>query len=205
MPQPDRTLRYGRSMRISRERWLDEGLAVLAEEGPPGLRIDRLAARLGVTKGSFHHHFAGAAGFKAALLEHYEEQAGRAIHDAIADRRAEGTRATLAWLTELATRDGELRRERLDTAVRAWAQSDPAVRETQARIDAATIGALQAAWRPLVGSDADARAAALVPYLVSLGAQATVPPIESDDLRAVYALLLDLVPQDPANASASDA
>jgi AcrR family transcriptional regulator len=192
-------------MRITRERWLDEGLAVLAEEGPPGLRIDRLAARLGVTKGSFHHHFAGAAGFKAALLAHYEAQSRRALDDAIAERRAEGTRATLAWLTELATRDGELRRARLDTAVRAWAQSDPAVRETQARIDAATIGALQAAWRPLVGSDAEARAAALVPYLVSLGAQAIVPPIASDDLRAVYALLLDLVPQDPANASASDA
>jgi AcrR family transcriptional regulator len=180
-------------MRITRERWLDESLTVLAEEGPSGLRIDRLAARLGVTKGSFHHHFAGAAGFKSALLAHYEEQARVALGAAIDARSKEGTRATLAWLTELSTSESGLRRPRLDTAVRAWAQSDPEVRETQARIDAAAIAALQDAWRPLVASDAEARSAALVPYLVSLGAEVTVPPIGPDELRAVYDLLLRLV------------
>ncbi|MGW4928942.1 TetR/AcrR family transcriptional regulator [Agromyces sp. NPDC004153] len=183
-------------MRITRTRWLDEGLVVLAEDGPSGLRIDKLSARLGVTKGSFHHHFAGAPGFKTALLAHYEEQARAALDEAIAARSGEGTRATLASLTELATADGDggLRRPRLDTAVRAWAQSDPEVRETQARIDAAAVGALQAAWRPLVASDAEARAAALVPYLVSLGAEVTVPPIQPGELRRVYELLLTLVP-----------
>lgn len=185
------------TMRTTRTRWLDEGLAVLAEDGPSGLRIDRLAARLGVTKGSFHHHFAGAPGFKAALLEYYEEQVREALTDAIAAREGEGTHATLAWLTELATGDHGLRRPGLDTAVRAWAQSDAEARETQARIDAAAVEALQAAWRPLVASDAQARAAALVPYLVSLGAEFAVPPIEGDDLHAVYELLLAFVPETP--------
>lgn len=184
-------------MRITRERWLDEGIVVLADEGPSGLRIDRLAARLGVTKGSFHHHFAGAGGFKTALLAHYEAQTRAALTEAIAEGQDEGTRTTLARLTELATGDTAVRRPRLETAVRAWAQADDEVRATQARIDAAAVDALTAAWRPAVASDAEARTAALVPYLVSLGAEAMVPPIDGDELRRVYDLLLRSVPPAP--------
>lgn len=190
-------------MRITRTRWIEAGLEALAEEGPTGVKIDRLAARLEITKGSFHHHFAGASGYKTALLVYYEEQTRSALVDAMTARRDDGTRATLAWLTELATSGrGELRRPHLDAAMRAWAKSDAEVRETQARIDAAAIDALQTAWRPLVGSDGEARAAALVPYLVSLGAGAAVPPVSGDELRAVYELLLGLVPRAESDAAA---
>ena len=51
---------------------MDEGLRVLAAEGAPAVRIDRIAARLGLSKGSFHHHFAGADGYKRDLLALYE-------------------------------------------------------------------------------------------------------------------------------------
>ncbi|KRE31274.1 TetR/AcrR family transcriptional regulator [Agromyces sp. Soil535] len=181
-------------MRITRARWLDEGLAVLASEGVDGLRIDGLAARLGVTKGSFHHHFDGAADFRRALLAHYEEQARTSLAAAIESRGGEGTRATLAWLTTLVSRDDGLRRPELDAAVRAWAYADPEARATQARIDAAAIEALQAAWRPAAETDAAARTAALVPYLVSLGAAAIVPPVDAEELRSIYELLLEAVP-----------
>jgi len=187
-------------MSATRQRWLDEGLAVLAEEGAAGLRIDRLAARLGLTKGSFFHHFGGTAGFRAALLEYYEGLTLGALAEAVEARRGEGTRATLAWLTDLATGDTDstgiaIRNAELDLAVRAWAASDAEVRAVQARIDAAVIAALQATWRPVVETDAAARTAALVPYLVSLGAAVTVPPISAQELRDVYELLLEAVPR----------
>ncbi|MDQ0894314.1 TetR/AcrR family transcriptional regulator [Agromyces ramosus] len=185
-------------MSATRQRWLDEGLAVLADEGATGLRIDRLAVRLGLTKGSFFHHFGGAAGYRAALLEHYEQLTLGALTDAIGARQGTGTRATLAWLTDLATSEsGGIRRAELDLAVRAWASSDAAARAVQARIDAAVIDALQATWRPVVATDAAARTAALVPYLVALGAAVTVPPIAADELRRVYELLLEAVPGSP--------
>lgn len=46
--------------RFHREAWLAAALDVLAEEGQAKLRIDKLAGDLGVTKGSFYHHFDGA-------------------------------------------------------------------------------------------------------------------------------------------------
>ncbi|MCD2443672.1 TetR/AcrR family transcriptional regulator [Agromyces sp. SYSU K20354] len=187
-------------MSTTRQRWLDEGLAVLAVEGEAGLRIDRIASRLGLTKGSFFHHFEGAPGYREALLDEYERQTLDALADAIEARRGGDTRSTLAWLTELATSQSEtIRRPGLDLAVRAWAAADPVARATQARIDAAVIDALQAAWRPAVESDGAARIAALVPYLVSLGAAMTVPPIAPDELRRVYELLLEAVPGDAAS------
>ncbi|GAA1769226.1 TetR/AcrR family transcriptional regulator [Agromyces humatus] len=186
-------------MSTTRQRWLDEGLAVLADEGEAGLRIDRIAARIGLTKGSFFHHFDGAPGYREALLAEYERRTLGALADAIEARRGDQTRDTLAWLTELATsRPESIRRPGLDLAVRAWAAVDPVARAAQARIDAAVIDALQAAWRPAVDSDAAARTAALVPYLVSLGAAMTIPPIAPDDLRRVYELLLEAVPGDAA-------
>ena len=189
-------------MSTTRQRWLDEGLAVLADEGEGGLRIDRLATRLGLTKGSFFHHFGGVAGYRTALLEQYEQTTLGGLAEAIDARRDDGTLATLAWLTARATSGPEtIRRADLDLAVRAWAASDPEARAVQARIDAAAIDALQAAWRPAVETDADARAAALVPYLVSLGAAATVPPISPDELRGVFELLLDAVPAVRARSS----
>ncbi|MFE6964743.1 TetR/AcrR family transcriptional regulator [Agromyces sp. NPDC057679] len=182
-------------MATTRERWLDEGLAVLATEGAPALRIDRLAARLGVTKGSFHHHFDGAGAYKQALLAYYEQRTITSIDEGIAARGAGGTRATLEWLSELALAPGpSIRPTELDAAVRAWAHTDGDARATQARIDARIIDALQAVWRPATSSDAAARTAALVPYLVSVGAAATVPPIGTDELRAVYELLLEIAP-----------
>jgi len=192
-------------MSATRQRWLDEGLAVLAEEGSAGLRIDRLAARLGLTKGSFFHHFAGAAAYRAALLEYYEARTLGALAEALDARPDKGTFATLAWLTGLVSGDegadargaGAIRRPELDLAVRAWASSDPDARTAQARIDAAVIDALQSTWRPVVETDAAARTAALVPYLVSLGASVTVPPISPAELRGVYELLLEQVPRPP--------
>ncbi len=57
-----------------RERWLEEGLEALLEGGTEALRIDGLAERLEVTKGSFYAHFAGKDAYLDALCEHWREQ-----------------------------------------------------------------------------------------------------------------------------------
>lgn len=57
------------------ERWLDLGLETLRESGTTGLRIDRLARQLGVTKGSFYAHFSSKSDYLTALCEHWRHQA----------------------------------------------------------------------------------------------------------------------------------
>ncbi|MEV5499739.1 TetR/AcrR family transcriptional regulator [Nonomuraea fuscirosea] len=183
-------------MSTARERWLNEGLKVLAEEGAAGIRIDRIAARLHLSKGSFHHHFDGAEGYKKALLAHFEQLSIRTLENAIAEVGATaGAREILAHLTKLVQPGGTgLYCPELDIALRAWATWDAEVRAVQTRLDQARLSALQRVWRSAVPGDEEARTAALLPYLIAVGATVVFPPVDADELRDLYELLLPLVP-----------
>ena len=58
---------------LQRIDWLEAGLAALAAQGVAGVRIGPLCRELGVTTGSFYHHFAGRADFLEALIDHWCE------------------------------------------------------------------------------------------------------------------------------------
>lgn len=182
----------------SRSKWLDAGLGVLAAEGAAGLRIDRVAAKLKLSKGSFHHHFDGVDAYKRELLAHFEAMSIDALERAVDEVDAPASaHAVLARLTQLvAPGEGGIYQPELEVAVRAWSTWDPDVRAVQGRIDKARLAVLQRVWRPHVADSDEARVAALLPYLVAIGAAAIVPPVAPDELRRVYDLLLPLVPDD---------
>ncbi|MET9065807.1 TetR family transcriptional regulator [Streptosporangium sandarakinum] len=189
-------------MSTARDRWLDEGLKVLAEEGAAGIRIDRIAARLNLSKGSFHHHFAGADGYKKELLAHFERLSVEALENAISEvGESAGPRTVLTRLTKLVGSDDTgLYRPEVETALRAWATWDADVRAVQTRLDEARLAALQRVWRPAAAGDEEARTAALLPYLLAVGATVVFPPVGPDRLRDLYELLLPLVPDGPGEA-----
>ena len=62
------------AVRTPRETWVREGLRFLAEGGPDAVRVEPLAAALGVTKGGFYWHFRNRAELLDALLDLWEQQ-----------------------------------------------------------------------------------------------------------------------------------
>ncbi|GAA4283386.1 TetR/AcrR family transcriptional regulator [Brevibacterium daeguense] len=185
-------------MSTSKTRWLDEGIRMLTESGPSALRIDRIAPRVGLSKGSFHHHFDGAEGYKKELLAHFEHLATESLEKAI-DSVGVGAsaREVLVHLTELLSpREPGLYRPETDRAVRAWAASDADARATLACVDRARLDALEGVWRRASADEENVRLSALLPYLVFVGANSIVPSVDSDDLRGVYELLLPLAPEE---------
>jgi AcrR family transcriptional regulator len=194
MPETYHTVWYGGSV-SGRSRWLDTGLEVLAGEGPGGLKIDRLVRRVGLTKGSFFHHFAGAAAYKTALLERLEADATAALSEASASVSATEPHQVLAELTgRIGRPESGLWRPELEIALRAWSFTDDAVRQTQARIDRQRLAALEAIWQRLEPDRQQARVKALLPYLVAVGASMSSVVVDSEELQQVYELLLPLVP-----------
>jgi AcrR family transcriptional regulator len=178
-----------------RERWLSSGLEALAEEGQGGLKIDRLVRRVGLTKGSFFHHFPGAAVYKTALLERLEAEATAALDDAAASRTSTEPHRLLEELTSRISRpESGLWRPELETALRAWSFTDDEVRQTQSRIDRQRLAALQAIWQRLEPDRQQARIKALLPYLVAVGASMSSAAVSREELQQVYELLLPLVP-----------
>ena len=178
----------------TRSDWIQTGLAAVADNGPDGLRIDRLCRRLGVSKGSFHQHNRGAGDFKQALHAAYEALVVEALDKAIEQTAAENPKAALASLTAAITSPNSFYRPDLEVAMRAWAFADPEVRTVQERVDNQRLKSLQGIWSNILDDPAAVHTAALLPYLVGIGASLVQPPTPPDQLQNVYRLLLDLVP-----------
>ncbi|MFG1793880.1 TetR/AcrR family transcriptional regulator [Nocardia sp. NPDC049149] len=161
--------------------WLASGLAILGATGPAGLTLDRLVAATGLTTGSFYHHFAGISGYKADLLEHFEEvHTMRYLREVTA---AEGldARGRLELLLDLVLQDDEP--ARLETAIRSWAIDDPAAAEVKQRIDAVRLGFLRKLLRESGYGETDAIQTARILYLLVLGASNMLPVVPPEELR----------------------
>ena len=172
-----------------KDRWLDEGMVVLAEQGAEGVRVDRIAARLGLTKGSFHHHFDGIADYHRALLGQYEIDAMDAIKTAVSATSHLPPQQALTALPANFVFD-----PRIDGAVRGWAFSNEEARAVQERVDAARLEALTSLWQQLLPDPVRARTLALVPHLLMIGASAAMPRPTKSDVQDLFALLATLVP-----------
>lgn len=136
--------------RLTIDDWLKAGYSILAEDGIKTLKIDRLCARLNVTKGSFYWHFDGMPSYRAALVEGWR------------DLRDED-RSQLETLGELAPRDRlaqmmaslvSPRHWTLERAMREWARSDEAVADSVRAADRRVLAAVRTAFEDY-GFDAD--------------------------------------------------
>ncbi|WP_217198301.1 TetR/AcrR family transcriptional regulator [Streptomyces buecherae] len=120
--------------------WLEAGLAALAADGAGAVTIDRLCGDLGLTKGSFYHHFKGITGFRTELLAHFEAESTTRFIEAV-EGVSGPAGVKFARLLDLALAD-EGDRPGLEVAVRAWALGDAEARAAQRRIDERRISYL---------------------------------------------------------------
>lgn len=164
-------------------------MTVLQEKGVGGVRIEHIAARLELTKGSFHHHFTGIGDYRRALLQRYEETAAATIEHAKTAIRDLAPQQALTELPTLVPVD-----PRLEAAIRGWAFQDDDAHDALGRIDQARLRALTELWQALIGDSRRAHAAALIPHLVMIGASVAVPTPTRNDVADVFDLLADLVP-----------
>jgi len=144
--------------------WAEAALQLIAESGLSALTVDALAARLGVTKGSFYWHFRGRADLLAAALERWESRTtGDAMRglDAIPD-----VRTRLRLILDASTQPP---RSRSLYAALAEAAEDPVVRQSLNRVASARIDYLESCYR-LLGEPAPiAKARALFAYAAYRG------------------------------------
>lgn len=112
----------GQDSRMSRESWLDHALKILRDEGIQGVRIDRMARDIGVTKGSFYWHFADLNDLRQSILEYWANRYSDVISENPNYQKQDPTTGLLEAMTRV-------RKEGLDAfevAIRSWADHDPA-------------------------------------------------------------------------------
>ncbi|MFI0356931.1 TetR/AcrR family transcriptional regulator [Actinomadura sp. 9N407] len=173
------------SRRSKRDDWLDAGLAILAGQGAPALTIERLTERLGLSKGSFYHHFGGMGGYKTALLAHIEDVCTTRLIDLAEQDTGAAPMAKLERLMDLVVSDVGHGPE-LEVAVRAWAQQDPEARALQERVDHARIDYLRTLWLALSDDPDEAGQVASLFYLITIGGAHVIPPVPGPELRGLF-------------------
>jgi AcrR family transcriptional regulator len=65
--------------RLTAQDWIDFALTTLADEGVSALKVDVLARKLGVSRGSFYWHFRDLGDFHGRVIEHWKQIATERI------------------------------------------------------------------------------------------------------------------------------
>jgi AcrR family transcriptional regulator len=178
----------------TRTTWLDAGLEVLAAEGAPAVTIESLTTRLGLSKGSYYHHFKGASDFRTALLQYFEAQFTARLIAAVEHQPDAPAAAKLKRLLELVVSDAS--EVRLEIAIRAWALQDAEARATQERVDKARTDYLQQLCRGL-DDVADPDRLARMLYLIFVGAEQVLPSVPSGELHDIFTTTVQLATGKP--------
>ena len=119
---------------LDRDAWVAGATEVLAEEGIAGLRVEVLAKRLKMTKGSFYWHFTDRRDLLLAVLSHWKE--GR-IRDIIKQTRAQPGHelAQIYHVIDVYSASRSRRGMLIELAVRDWARRDPEASVIVAEVD----------------------------------------------------------------------
>jgi AcrR family transcriptional regulator len=136
---------------VTREQYFESALAALAELGFTGLNIGLMCKKLGVTSGSFYHHFGNWQGFVDALLGYWENRQVMILREV--EFGAGPPEADIESLRRLTL---GLHHE-AEAAIRAWGANDDSVREVRNRVDDARRKTVNKAVLRVVGDKAVAK------------------------------------------------
>lgn len=175
-------------LRVTREGYFAAAMTLLAQEGAAALTLGRLCAAVGVTSGSFYHHFAGVDGFVAALLEHWEAEQTRRVLAVVGSSPDPWERVrVMKHLAAALPHDAE-------AAIRGWAPQHPAVALAQRRMDTERAAGLREVIAG-VGVDAGtAQRLSLLGVSILAGVQQVGPsPVDPDRVLALLGDLEDVI------------
>jgi AcrR family transcriptional regulator len=120
---------------LDREAWIKGAIAIMAEHGTEQLRVEVLAKRLGVTKGSFYWHFKDRRDLQDSVLEFWKEGRIRDIRKQT-QAQAGGEAAALLHTIEVYSSARNRKGIAIEAAVRDWARRDPQAAAVVEEVDA---------------------------------------------------------------------
>ncbi|MBV7336151.1 TetR/AcrR family transcriptional regulator [Chloroflexi bacterium TSY] len=167
-------------VRKTKQDWLEEGVKILAKQGAPALKIDRLTTQMKVTKGSFYHHFKNVQEYKIALLEWIERQGTLRIIELT--EQAGSPIEKFNHLLHITT-DEPLG---LEVAIRAWALQDTVARDYQQRIDEQRLVYVERLFLEMGSESAQAHQIAQMIYAMYIGCTHMLPPIEGTPMIQLF-------------------
>lgn len=155
------------SSRLDIAAWTDAALLLLAEQGIDGVRVELLAKRLNVTKGSFYWHFKDRDALYQAMLEHWRRKATLELIERL-DRGEASPEERFRRLMRLPlTSRASPVAANVELAVRMWSRRDQRAELALAEVDELRLryigGLIEASGCP--AGEAGARAVLAYSYM----------------------------------------
>jgi AcrR family transcriptional regulator len=142
---------------LSPDDWIAAATAVLIDQGIDNVRVDVLAGQLGVTRGSFYHHFRDRDDLLRRLLQAWREGTTEQLTVRL-EHASDDPDEQLADVLSLPFRGRAAERAaRIELALRAWARSDAMAREFVDEADASRIAHIERVLRGFGFSAAECR------------------------------------------------
>ncbi|MBK5914947.1 TetR/AcrR family transcriptional regulator [Rhodocyclus purpureus] len=154
---------------LERKDWIEAAFDALADHGIDGLRVEALAKRCGVTKGSFYWHFKDRQDIFDAVLAAWKEGRVRDINrqtQSAPGREAEQLRRVIDIYSGAA---GHRRGLWIELAIRDWARRDAAAKAVVEEVDAWRMECTRKLFLACGFADADARSRSLLLYAYVFG------------------------------------
>lgn len=176
-----------RTRRLDRRAWIAAAFGELATHGWDGVRVEPIAAMLGVTKGSFYWHFADRDALIAAMFVRWSEGRVRAIRLETQDDA--DPRALLYRLIDLYAQGPNARGLAIELAIRGLARSDSRAAEAVAAVDGERLVRVSSLFAKLGSKPAQSEARAFLFYAFVFG-QSLIAGRRDTSLRAAASALI---------------
>ena len=174
--------------KTTRSDWIGAALRALADGGPGAVRVEAIAASLGVTKGGFYGHFDGRLALLEAALLEWESRCTREIIAQVETEGDSDPRQRIRRVGQLSYSD-EL--HRVDLAIRSWARNDTVVAERLRRIDNERMDFLRANFRAFVSDPGEVEARSTLAFTMAIGRHFLVADHAGYSTHDVLALASD--------------
>ncbi|WP_101759878.1 TetR/AcrR family transcriptional regulator [Oceanicoccus sp. KOV_DT_Chl] len=176
--------------RVSKQDWIDCAIKLLAATGHKGVTLEALLAKLGVSHGSFYHHFKNRQQLTEAMLAYWEQSmtadilARTAVISSVSER--------VDSLIDMGAEIFELQTP-LENAIRTWSQSDLKVKAAMVRVDRLRRQHCQDLVGLVVADSQRAKTLGDLVHAVFIGSQQCQPAYTSSETLAVYHQLQNLI------------
>jgi AcrR family transcriptional regulator len=155
-----------KKLSLTREDWLLAGRKALEDGGVEAVRVEVLAAHLGVSKGSFYWHFENRRALLEALLEQWETSTDWLIEQCGTEKAPRKRFLKLFQLVRDLLDQGE---RSPDPAIFRWSQQDKTVAKRVARVEAKRLEFLRKLFSDTGFQPGEAMRRAEVSYLIFSG------------------------------------
>lgn len=171
--------------------WIEAAFDALAEGGIEAVRVDPLAKRLGVTRGSFYWHFTDRAALHTAMLKEWRKRQSYRVATRIEHQTTapdERLRQTLA-LPHAGPR--AKRAAAIELAIRLWSRRDAEAAKAVAHIDRVRLNYYAKLYGEMGHPPAQARKRAFMFYSALLAQAFIVTDADTDVSDALADMLLE--------------